>query len=161
MSISRNDTDGAAIQQAVWRPTGTQLGKKRTGKDSNKTRKPGSSPKKKVTLRKVKAKDLYVGDGAPAETLKQPDMQPNFVFPQQNVHQQSSNEIETSSQTLTPNLVVFASNLDLVQQIQPVYHHTGLNVPQNWPLDLVQGCHHYPQVIYYNFLFLDSWLWII
>ena len=145
--IYRNDTDGAVIQQAVWRPTGTQLGKKKSGKDANKIKKGGSSPKKKVASRKIKAKDLYVGDGAPTETLKQPVTQPNFVFPQQNVHQPPTNEMQTPSEPLSSTQGIFANTLDLVQQPQPLYHHPGQSVPQNWPLDLVQSNHHYPQVI--------------
>lgn len=146
ISICRNETDGGTIQQAVWRPTGTQLGKKKSGKDANKSKKGGSSPKKKVVPRKIRAKNPHVGDGSSAETLKQPVVQPNFVFPQQNVHQQSSNEIQTPSQPLSSTQVIFASTLDLVQQPQHLYHHPGLNVPKNWPLDLVQSSHHYPQV---------------
>ncbi|XP_033218640.1 uncharacterized protein LOC117174076 isoform X3 [Belonocnema kinseyi] len=139
------ETDGGTIQQAVWRPTGTQLGKKRCGKNVNKSKKGGSSPKKKVAPHKIRAKDLHVGDGAPSETLKQPVVQPSFIFPQQSVHQQSNTEIQTPSQPLSSTQVIFASTLDLVQQPQHLYHHPGLNVPQNWPLDLVQSSHHYPQ----------------
>ncbi|EGI61875.1 hypothetical protein G5I_09776 [Acromyrmex echinatior] len=90
--IPLGDADGAAIQQAVWRPTGTQLGKKKTPKDSNKS-------ERNVTVKK-----------------KNPSKKTEF-----------------------------GNALSLVQQPQPIYQHPGLNMVQNWPLDLVQGSHHYPQ----------------
>ena len=41
----------------------------------------------------------------------------------------------------------YSHPLNLIPQSQPIYHHhPGLNVSQNWPLDLVQGVHHYAQV---------------
>lgn len=143
MKYFRNDVDGSTIQQAVWRPTGTQLGKKKSTKDTNKTKR-NVSNKKKLASRKTRAKDVFIGDGAPAESLKSTAVvQQNFTYPQENVHQQPNNEI--SSQSLQPPQVIFANHLDLAQQPQ-VYHH------QNWPLDLVQS-NHYSQVRKFVFLY--------
>ncbi|CAL7942839.1 unnamed protein product [Xylocopa violacea] len=134
--IPLGDTDGAAVQQPVWRPTGTQLGKKKSSKDSNKNRKSVSVVKKRNPPRKIRAKDLYVGDGAPVEVVKDSNEQ-EFVYPQPNVTQ--------SENALHPG-TGFDDALNLVQQpTQPAYQHTGLNISQNWPLDLVQGNHHYSQ----------------
>ncbi|XP_035736694.1 mediator of RNA polymerase II transcription subunit 15-like [Vespa mandarinia] len=139
-----NDTDGAAIQQAVWRPTGTQLGKKKSNKDTNKNDK--TIPKKKNPPRKVRARDIYVGDGAPVDNLKQSNEQQEFGFAQQNIPQEQTNEIQNATQALPDNQTEFNSGLTMNQQPQPMYQHPSMNIAQNnWPLDLVQGSHHYPQ----------------
>ncbi|XP_014605685.1 PREDICTED: actin cytoskeleton-regulatory complex protein PAN1-like [Polistes canadensis] len=144
-----NDADGAAIQQAVWRPTGTQLGKKKSNKDSTKNDK--SIQKKKNPPRKVRARDIYVGDGAPVENLKQPteqqqQQQQGFGFVQQNIPQEQTNEIQNTAQALPDNQTEFNNGLTMSQQPQPMYQHPSMNIAQNnWPLDLVQGSHHYPQ----------------
>ncbi|KZC07450.1 hypothetical protein WN55_09443 [Dufourea novaeangliae] len=104
--ITLGDADGAAIQQPVWRPTGTQLGKKKSSKDSNKN---------------------------------------DFVFSQQSAAQSQGCNIQSQSQSLSPSQTEFGNPLSLVQQTQPVYQHSSLNISQSWPLDLVQGTHHYPQ----------------
>lgn len=159
--IPLGDTDGAAIQQAVWRPTGTQLGKKKTSKGSS-----SKSPQKKVTTTKkknpskskVKFLEVYIDNGA--EVLKQnqnteqqqqqQQQQQEFVFPQQNLPPPPSapqaTEMQPSVQPLSTNQTEFGNALSLAQQSQSIYQHPGLNVvQQNWPLDLVQGSHHYPQ----------------
>ncbi|EFN79107.1 histone-lysine N-methyltransferase 2D isoform X2 [Harpegnathos saltator] len=162
--IPLGDADGAAIQQAVWRPTGTQLGKKKTPKDSNKSEKNSAVVKKKNPPKKVRVRDLYVGDGAPADSLKsnqnaeqqqqqqqqqQHQQQPqSFVFPQQNLPPPPpapQAEMQPPTQPLPTTQTEFGNALSLVQQPQPIYQHPGLNIVQNWPLDLVQGSHHYPQ----------------
>lgn len=144
-SFFSNDTDGATIQQAVWRPTGTQLGKKKSNKDSAKNDK--VTPKKKNPPRKVRARDIYVGDGAPVENLKQTNEQQDFGFAQQNIPQEQTNDIQNTTQTLPDNQTEFNGGLTMNQQPQPMYQHPSMNITQNnWPLDLVQGSHHYPQV---------------
>ncbi|XP_023289818.1 uncharacterized protein LOC105698857 isoform X2 [Orussus abietinus] len=148
--IPLGDADGASIQQAVWRPTGTQLGKKKSTKESSKAKKSsttsGSDNKRRGISRKIRTRDVFVGDGAPAESLKQPELQPDMVFSQQNVQQpQNTNEMQPPPQPLPTNQTQFSNALSLVQEPQPIYQHPGLNVTQNWPLDLVQGSHHYPQ----------------
>ncbi|XP_003706915.2 uncharacterized protein LOC100876218 [Megachile rotundata] len=143
--IPLGDTDGTAIQQPVWRPTGTQLGKKKSSKDSNKNDKNTCNVKKKNPPRKIRAKDIYVGDGAPLENVKPPNEQ-EFMYSQQNAQQSRANEIQaTSQQSLSQNQTQFGNALSLAQQTQPIYQHPDLNISQNWPLDLVQGSHHYPQ----------------
>ncbi|XP_014473665.1 PREDICTED: mediator of RNA polymerase II transcription subunit 15-like isoform X2 [Dinoponera quadriceps] len=155
--IPLGDADGAAIQQAVWRPTGTQLGKKKTPKDSNKPEKNGGTTKKKNPPKKIRARDLYVDDGAPADSLKsnqvaeqqqQQQQQQGFVFPQQNLPPPPpapQAEMQPPTQPLPTSQTEFGNALSLAQQPQPMYQHPGLNIVQNWPLDLVQGSHHYPQ----------------
>ncbi|KAK2578581.1 hypothetical protein KPH14_012014 [Odynerus spinipes] len=138
-----SDTDGASVQQAVWRPTGTQLGKKKSNKDSTKSDK--GTPKKKNPPRKVRARDIYVGDGAPVENLKQSSEPQDFAFAQQNIPQEQTNEIQSTPQALSAGQTEFNNGLTL-NQPQPMYQHPGMNIAQNnWPLDLVQGSHHYPQ----------------
>lgn len=141
-----SDTDGAAIQQPVWRPTGTQLGKKKSSKDTSKNDKNTSTTKKKNPSWKIRAKDVYVGDGAPLENAKQSNEQQEFIFSQQNAPQSQTTDMQAPSQPLPSNQTEFGNALSLVQQAQPVYQYPGLNISQNWPLDLVQGSHHYPQV---------------
>ncbi|XP_053979754.1 uncharacterized protein LOC128876937 isoform X1 [Hylaeus volcanicus] len=143
--IPLGDTDGVAIQQPVWRPTGTQLGKKKSSKDSSKNDKNTGTTKKKNPSWKIRAKDVYVGDGAPVENAKQPTEQQEFIFSQQNAPQPQATEMQSPSQPLPSNQTEFGNALSLVHQDQPVYQHPGLNISQNWPLDLVQGSHHYPQ----------------
>lgn len=138
-----NDGDGATIQQAVWRPTGTQLGKKKSSKESNKIERPASTSKKKNAQRKVRAKDSYIS--APVQNQKQSNEQQAFVFPQQTIVQSQANEMQVPPQPLPPSQTEFGNALSLAQQPQPIYQHPGLHVAQNWPLDLVQGSHHYPQ----------------
>lgn len=141
----RSDTDGVAIQQPVWRPTGTQLGKKKSSRDPNKNEKNASITKKRNPLRKIRAKDVYVGDGAPTESVKSSNEQQAFVYQQQSASQAQINEIQAPPQSLHPQ-TDFGNTLSLTQETQPIYQHPGLNISQNWPLDLVQGSHHYPQV---------------
>ncbi|XP_043263111.1 uncharacterized protein LOC122403576 [Colletes gigas] len=143
--IPLGDTDGAAIQQPVWRPTGTQLGKKKSSKDSSKNDKNSSTTKKKNPSWKIRAKDVYVGDGAPIENAKQSNEQQEFIFSQQAAPQPQAADMQAPPQPLPSNQTEFGNALSLVQQAQPVYQHPGLNISQNWPLDLVQGSHHYPQ----------------
>ncbi|XP_076172725.1 uncharacterized protein LOC143149331 isoform X2 [Ptiloglossa arizonensis] len=143
--IPLGDTDGAAIQQPVWRPTGTQLGKKKSSKDTSKNDKNTSTTKKKNPSWKIRAKDVYVGDGAPLENAKQSNEQQEFIFSQQNAPQSQTTDMQAPSQPLPSNQTEFGNALSLVQQAQPVYQYPGLNISQNWPLDLVQGSHHYPQ----------------
>ncbi|KAM0731248.1 hypothetical protein ACS0PU_002308 [Formica fusca] len=155
--IPLGEADGAAIQQAVWRPTGTQLGKKKTSKDSSKSEKNGTT-KKKNPSKKIKFLEVYVDDGALPETLKQnqnTEQQPQqqqeqeFVFPQQNLPPPppapQATEMQPSAQPLSTSQTEFGNALGLAQQSQSIYQHPGLNMVQNWPLDLVQGSHHYPQ----------------
>lgn len=142
----------------MWRPTGTQLGKKKLGtKESGaKSKKNGGlSLKKKGPVDKVRTREAFDEDGAPGVNLKQPTDPAQFVFSQQSATQQeisqnltpANNEMPDDS--LRSNQTQFDNALSLVQSSQPeVYqHHSGMNVAQNWPLDLVQGSHHYPQVI--------------
>ncbi|XP_048265278.1 uncharacterized protein LOC100649967 isoform X1 [Bombus terrestris] len=142
--IPLGDTDGVAIQQPVWRPTGTQLGKKKSSRDPNKNEKNASITKKKNPLRKIRAKDVYVGDGAPTESVKSSNEQQAFIYQQQSASQAQVNEIQAPPQSLHPQ-TDFGNTLSLTQETQPIYQHPGLNISQNWPLDLVQGSHHYPQ----------------
>ena len=133
----------------MWRPTGTQLGKKKSSKESSKNEKNAAVTKKRNPLRKIRAKDVYVGDGAPIEGVKSSNEQQGFMYQQQQNHSQSQvNEIQTPPQP--PPLhsqTEFGDTLSLTQETQPIYHqHPGLNISQNWPLDLVQGSHHYSQV---------------
>ncbi|XP_043787078.1 AF4/FMR2 family member lilli-like isoform X2 [Apis laboriosa] len=141
--IPLGDTDGVTIQQPVWRPTGTQLGKKKSSKDSNKNEKNTSTTKKRNPSKKIRAKDIYVGDGAPIENEKS-DEQREFIYHQQNASESQVNEMQSSSQPLQSQ-TEFGSTLSLSQQTQSIYQHPSLNISQNWPLDLVQGSHHYPQ----------------
>lgn len=157
--IPLGDADGAAIQQAVWRPTGTQLGKKKTSKDSSKSEKSNVMVKKKNPSKKARSREVYTNDGAPSESLKQnqnsdqqqqqQQQQQEFVFSQQNLPPLSSGpqvtEIQPSTQPISTTQTEFGNALSLVHQPQPIYQHPGLNMVQNWPLDLVQGSHHYPQ----------------
>ncbi|XP_011253321.1 uncharacterized protein LOC105249501 [Camponotus floridanus] len=153
--IPLSDADGAAIQQAVWRPTGTQLGKKKTSKDLSKSEK-NNTTKKKNPSKKIKFLEAYVDNGAISETLKQDQnneqqqqQQQEFVFPQQNLPPPppapQATEMQTSAQPLPTSQTEFGNALGLAQQSQSIYQHPGLNMVQNWPLDLVQGSHHYPQ----------------
>lgn len=151
-----SDTDGVTIQQSVWRPTGTQLGKKKSSKDSNKNEKNNSTTKKRNPSKKIRAKDVYVGDGAPIESEKS-DEQREFIYHQQNASESQVNEMQSPSQPLQSQ-TEFGSTLGLSQQTQSIYQHPNLNISQNWPLDLVQGNHHYPQVciiclILYKYLY--------
>jgi len=157
-----SDADGAAIQQAVWRPTGTQLGKKKTPKDSNKSERSNATVKKKNPSKKVKSREVYADDGAQSESLKQDQnteqqqqqqqqqQEQGFVFPQQNLPPLPSApqviEMQVSTQPISTSQTEFGNALSLVQQPHLIYQHPGLNMVQNWPLDLVQGSHHYPQV---------------
>ncbi|KMQ93803.1 af4 fmr2 family member 4-like protein [Lasius niger] len=154
--IPLGDADGAAIQQAVWRPTGTQLGKKKTSKSSNKSEKNGTTVKKKNPSKKVRSREVYVDDGAMSETPRQnqnteqqQQQQQEFVFPQQNLPPPppapQATEMQPSAQPLSTSQTEFGNALSLAQQSQSIYQHPGLNMVQNWPLDLVQGSHHYPQ----------------
>lgn len=150
-----SDADGAAIQQAVWRPTGTQLGKKKSSKDSNRSEKNGTMAKKRNPAKKVKPREAYIDDSAPPENQKQnieqqQQQQQGFVFPQQNLPPPppgpQATEMQPSAQPLSTSQTEFGNALSLAQQPQPIYQHPGLTIVQNWPLDLVQGSHHYPQV---------------
>ncbi|KAK0090894.1 hypothetical protein PV325_000060 [Microctonus aethiopoides] len=159
--IPLGDADGAAIQQAVWRPTGTQLGKKKNQKGGNKSKKSGAVLKKKVSTRKAKSKNVYEDDGAPQETSKQqqdelPQNQ-TFAF-QQNIpeqqsqtqHHQSQNvELQTQhqpAQSLIDDQPEYNNSLGLSLPGHPMYPqhpHSAINLRQSWPLDLVQNSHHY------------------
>ncbi|RLU21285.1 hypothetical protein DMN91_005658 [Ooceraea biroi] len=162
--IPLGDADGAAIQQAVWRPTGTQLGKKKMSKDLGKSERNGARAKKKSSPRKTRSRKPYIDDDALSESLnKQPiqsteqlqqqqqqqQQHQEFVFPRQNLPPPPSapqaTEMQPSAQSLSASQTEFSNALSLVQQPQSMYQHPGLNIVQNWPLDLVQGSHHYPQ----------------
>ncbi|XP_011869461.1 PREDICTED: heat shock protein DDB_G0288861-like [Vollenhovia emeryi] len=159
--IPLGDADGAAIQQAVWRPTGTQLGKKKIPRDSGRPEKAGVAVKKKNPSKKVRSRETYPDDGAPleAQSLKQnqsseqqqqqQQQQQEFVFSQQNLPPLPSapqvTEMQPSTQSVSTSQTEFGNALSLVQQPQPIYQHPGLTMVQTWPLDLVQGSHHYPQ----------------
>ncbi|XP_076282622.1 uncharacterized protein LOC143210050 [Lasioglossum baleicum] len=142
--IPLGDTGGTAIQQPVWRPTGTQLGKKKSSKDSSRNDKSGTV-KKKSSSRKIRDKDVYIGDVTLIENAKEPTEPQQFVFAQENASQPQANDMQAPSHPLPPSQTEFGNPLSLVQQPQPVYQHSGLNISQSWPLDLVQGTHHYPQ----------------
>ena len=158
-----SDGDGTTIQQAVWRPTGTQLGKKKlstkekspavAAKVIKKTSSSGGKNTKKRS-RKVRARDVYVGDGAPAELFKRPAVE--LVYepppplppsaPQVNDDMQLVNDALRNN---ISNQTHFGNDLEIIEQpsqAQIYQQQPGLNVTQNWPLDLVQGSHHYQQV---------------
>lgn len=154
---SISQVDGAAIQQAVWRPTGTQLGKKKTLKESNKPEKNATTPKKKNPPKKLKARNAFVDDGAPVDSLKpnqSNEQQQGFIFqqtlPPPPPAATQATEMQPPAQSLSTNQTEFSNALGLVQQPQPIYQHPGLNIVQNWPLDLVQT--HYSQVYFYEIL---------
>nr|XP_033331449.1 uncharacterized protein LOC117223331 [Megalopta genalis] len=142
--IPLGDTGGTAIQQPVWRPTGTQLGKKKSSIDCSKNdSSKNCTVKKKSSPRKIRGKDVYVEDVTLLENIKDSNEQQQFVFPQENAPQPQANDIKASYQPLPHSQTEYGNPLSLVQQPQPVYQHPGLNISQSWPLDLVQGTHHY------------------
>lgn len=140
----------------MWRPTGTQLGKKKAKDSDSKTEKNSIAAKKKNYSKKVKSRETYVDNGAPSESQKQSQgmeqQQQEFVFPQQNLPlappASQAPEILPVAQPMLTNQTEFGNALGLMQQPQPIYQHSELNIVQNWPLDLVQGSHHYPQVCF-------------
>jgi len=142
------------------------LGKKKTSKDSGKSEKNGTLIKKKSSSKKAKSQEPYIDDSASSESLnkqqnqsteeleqqqqQQQQQQQGFIFPQQNLPPPplapQATEMQPSTQSLSANQTEFGNALSLAQQPQSMYQHPGLNIVQNWPLDLVQGSHHYPQV---------------
>jgi len=141
------------------------LGKKKTSKDSGKSEKNGTLIKKKSSSKKAKSQEPYIDDSASSESLnkqqnqsteeleqqqQQQQQQQGFIFPQQNLPPPplapQATEMQPSTQSLSANQTEFGDALSLAQQPQSMYQHPGLNIVQNWPLDLVQGSHHYPQV---------------
>nr|XP_012217911.1 PREDICTED: LOW QUALITY PROTEIN: mediator of RNA polymerase II transcription subunit 15-like [Linepithema humile] len=126
--------------------------------DSNKSEKNSATPKKRNPGRKARSREAYVDDGTPPESQKQnqnqnieqqQQQQQGFVFPQQNLPPPppgpQATEMQPSAQPLPTSQTEFSNALSLAQQPQPIYQHPGLAIVQNWPLDLVQGSHHYPQ----------------
>ncbi|XP_011499115.1 PREDICTED: uncharacterized protein LOC105363192 [Ceratosolen solmsi marchali] len=150
--------DGAGIQQAVWRPTGTQLGKKKLSKEVATVKTNNSQSKKKVVPRKAKSKQAFNTNVESNDTTQQTEVQSSFAFssPQQSVPAQAQlNEMQPlppppppplPHPVISTNPSQYSHSLNLLPQSQPIYHHhPGLNVSQNWPIDLVQGAHHYTQ----------------
>ncbi|XP_034947371.1 uncharacterized protein DDB_G0284459-like [Chelonus insularis] len=68
--IPLGDADNVVIQQAVWRPTGTQLGKKKNQKMMEKSKKAVSS-KKKFSIKKTKSHNRHNEDECIADPSKQ------------------------------------------------------------------------------------------
>jgi hypothetical protein len=87
-------------------------------------------------------------------------VQPNFSFssqPESGQAQTQMNDMQPlpppppppslPHSVISTNPSLYSHPLNLIPQSQPIYHHhPGLNVSQNWPIDLVQGAHHYTQV---------------
>lgn len=146
-------SEGTSIEQAVWRPTGTQVGKNK--KKVSKDKRSQCQTKKKTLVQKTKPK-AAVDDGAnisnATEALPSQVHQSSFSFslPAQNVPMQPMiNEMQTlsvpssmgtSHPSETPNANQYTHPLNIPHS-QSLYHQQ-----QSWPLDLVQAPHLYTQV---------------
>ncbi|XP_008215233.1 uncharacterized protein LOC100677825 [Nasonia vitripennis] len=150
--ISVAVSEGSGIEQAVWRPTGTQVGKNK--KKVAKDKKSRSQTKKKRSPQKAKPKAAVDDDANVNNTtaILPPQVhQPSFSFslPAQNVPMQPMiNEMQslpvppsmgTSHPSETPNANHYTHPLNIPHS-QSMYHQQ-----QSWPLDLVQAPHLYPQ----------------
>ncbi|KAH0554103.1 AF4/FMR2 family member lilli-like [Cotesia glomerata] len=158
--IPLGDVDGAAIQQAVWRPTGTSLGKKKSQKPDDSAKKSGAVVKRKVLKKRAKpasnntdteesAASKQPQTEEPQQLQQQDQLNSSFNFQPDNFNQVQPRSDE-SPQMQAPSLMnsqsEFNNALSLVVSPQSMYqHHSGVDVTQNWPLDLGQNAHHYPQ----------------
>lgn len=116
--------------------------KKKSNKDTNKPEKNSNSNinKKKNPPRKIRGRNLYVGDGAPTETIETQSLpQQGFTFSEQDIQDPRTNQMELNDPL----------SLDQQPQSQPMYEHAGMNIEQNWPLSLVQDNPHFTQVFIY------------
>ncbi|XP_014206736.1 uncharacterized protein LOC106638187 [Copidosoma floridanum] len=133
-------SDESGIQQAVWRTTGTQVGKKKLAKPGPSTN-DSAQPKKKASSPRVKSKQ-------PREQESLPYQPP--VSGAQELEQRAS-DVQLLASPLLPQTTMSLDpshqfNHSLNPLPQPLYqHHPGLNMTQVWPLDLVHSAHHYPQ----------------
>ncbi|XP_008559488.1 putative mediator of RNA polymerase II transcription subunit 26 [Microplitis demolitor] len=159
--IPLGDADGAAIQQAVWRPTGTLLGKKKSQKFDDSTNKSGAVLKKKILRRKVKSKNNDIDTESSTEVskqqqseqtqqLQQDQLNSSFNFQPDNLNQvqqpsQTDENTQIQGSSLMNSQPEFSNALSLVVSSQSIYQHHPVDVTQNWPLDLGQSSHHYPQ----------------
>lgn len=157
-----SQTDGIKIEETVWRPTGTRLGKKKLTKEIAI---PKIKPltKKKKTSDKNKPKQTSdnseVLPNINSNELQQHELQqPNFSF--SSSHQTDQPHTQSNISEMSPislplpqpnhpmincNQNEYVHSLNLMPQNQPTYyHHPGLNISQNWSLDLVQNSHYTP-----------------
>ncbi|XP_063993782.1 uncharacterized protein LOC135171272 [Diachasmimorpha longicaudata] len=131
--IPLGEAEGAALQQAVWRPTGTQLGKKKTPKVPPRAKSTASKMKKKKTIKKNPVKESSAPE-APEKQLEAPQME--FNPPQAITH------CPDLAQLPQPQIIDSQSQFQAqpIPNPQQMYQqHQDLNMSQNWPLDLVQA----------------------
>ncbi|XP_015118735.1 uncharacterized protein LOC107042256 [Diachasma alloeum] len=129
--IPLGEAEGAALQQAVWRPTGTQLGKKKSAKVPARAKPATPKVKKKKPVKKTPAKEARAPE-APEKQLEAPQMAFN---PPQAVH--CSDLAPLAPPIISPQSQFHPQPVPNPQQMYP--QHPDLNMSQNWPLDLVQA----------------------
>lgn len=133
----------------MWRPTGTQLGKKKTTKEVNKTKTDANITKKKPLRRKKGERDP-ANNGTPAEEARQSNEQLPFHFEDQDALRCTEMHQATPQPNIPSTVNQFNGDMSMVPQPQNVYSNPVpmIEMVQNWPLDLVQNNHHFPQVVF-------------
>ncbi|XP_058792726.1 uncharacterized protein LOC131665110 [Phymastichus coffea] len=134
-------TDGPGIQQAVWRPTGTQLGKKKPAREATRGR-AGGGPrsKKRAAPRRAKPHKALEADGAPGAAAHR--QQADFSF----ASGPPADDAQALLTAVPPDPGQFGRPADLQPQSQPAYHRQPpgiIGAPRTWPLDLGHGAHHH------------------
>ncbi|KAG8042506.1 hypothetical protein G9C98_005140 [Cotesia typhae] len=85
----------------------------------------------------------------PQQLQHQDQLNSSFSFQLDNLNQvqpRSDESPEMQAASLMNSQPEFNNALSLVVSPQSMYqHHSGVDVTQNWPLDLGQNAHHYPQ----------------
>ncbi|KAL7293249.1 hypothetical protein TKK_0013029 [Trichogramma kaykai] len=149
--IPLNPSEGKELQQAVWRPTGTKVGKKKVDKVNKEISNVSEATEKSRSTKNSKSKESFEENSLSSEIIEPSDVHTNFLFGNkindlQNEPAIQSHGIDmppssTSPLPLSTNLTQFSHSLSLLpQNHQPVYHHhPGLT--HHWPID--SSAHNY------------------
>uniref|UniRef100_A0A0C9RZK1 SYTL2_0 protein n=1 Tax=Fopius arisanus TaxID=64838 RepID=A0A0C9RZK1_9HYME len=128
--IPLGEAEGAALQQAVWRPTGTQLGKKKSLKIPSRAKTSPPKVKRKKSVKKSPPKETTT-----CETPeKQLEVVPQIPFNPPTV-------LHCNDLPPLPHQQLMDSQNQFHPQAVPnqQMYHPEMNISQNWPLDLVQS----------------------
>lgn len=171
--LNFSETDGVKLEEAVWRPTGTQSSKKKITKETTKVKTKKIQTTKKKVLKKNQSEQSF-NETEPAinaseNIVQEHEVQPNFSFSSSLQHEQPQpqphiNEMppislplsQSSHPMINCNQNEYIHSLNLIPQNQPTYHHhPGLNISQNWSVDLGHSSHYIQVSKIMSFSFLS------
>ncbi|XP_044020702.1 WD repeat-containing protein 48 homolog isoform X2 [Aphidius gifuensis] len=141
--IPIGDADSKTIQKSVWRPTGTQLGKKKFKKINdklNKLNKQTVKKKKKIIL--IKNKKTIQNEKANEDVNNETNERATSIQTQLPYENYNITIVDDSERSIIQNnnQIQYSNTLELAESSIPLYeNHSQINTSQNWPLDLVQS----------------------